>query len=548
MSEPCTSEQVESTPEDILEESKNEVEEEVKEKRLDSDTEEQINEERVKRELLKEPEVELKEEDHEVSIVNRTYETNETKVISDEDEEKPAEDSNLMETIEQFDKASLNLVETQEKSYVPDAEIIEQEKLIIETETQENKALFEKVTEELVKEETNLQETETKESSNLPDKYDILKEKVEDVMAQEVESFDHETLKPVKTFEVDPIESMKVQQSLNNDIETFDADVLKPTESVEKLVLPTAEVIEQEKEVIENETQANKEVFQNTVLKTLESFDATELKHVETQEASVEEESFKEGYVQEKTHQQLLSEIETSEDIQLNPVKTQEPMTATELAKTEMVRNEVLENVTNFDSSSLAAVTTHEIDVVETMKAEENLKKDILEFDVSQLNHTEPEEKVTLPTNEEIEQEKEIIKSETQANKQIFEEKVLKTLESFDASELKHVEVSESNVTSEELKENYIQEKTHQQLMSEISMSEEIKLNPVTTVEPMTPTDLAKTELSRDATLDSLATFDKTSLNPTITEEKVILPDVNAISMVSLFDKRNILIEFFINF
>merc|ERR1711963_799879 len=301
LSEPCTSEQVEPTPEIMLEESKNEVEQEVKEKRLDSDTEEQINEERVKRELLKEPEVELKEVDHEVSIVNKTYETNETKVISDEEEDKPAEESNLMETIEQFDKASLNIVETQEKSQVPDAEIIEQEKLIIEAETQENKALFEKVTEELVKEESNLQATETKESSNLPDKYDILKEKVEDVMAQEVESFDHETLKPVKTFEVDPIESMKVQQSLNNDIEKFDAEDLKPTECVEKLVLPTAEVIEQEKEVIENETQANKEVFQNTVLKTLESFDATELKHVETQETSVEE-SFKEGYVQEKTH------------------------------------------------------------------------------------------------------------------------------------------------------------------------------------------------------------------------------------------------------
>ena len=48
----------------------------------------------------------------------------------------------------------------------------------------------------------------------------------------------------------------------------------------------------------------------------------------------------------------------------------------------------------------------------------------------------------------------------------------------------------------------------------------------------MSVTDLAKTELSRNATLERVNSFDKTSLKNTLTEEKVVLPDANAISMV----------------
>ena len=61
---------------------------------------------------------------------------------------------------------------------------------------------------------------------------------------------------------------------------------------------------------------------------------------------------------------------------------------------------------------------------------------------------------------------------------------------------------------------------------------EDVKLAPVKTVEPMSVTDLAKTELSRNATLERVNSFDKTSLKNTLTEEKVVLPDANAISMV----------------
>ena len=98
---------------------------------------------------------------------------------------------------------------------------------------------------------------------------------------------------------------MKAQENLKKNIENFDADNLKPIESIEKISLPTRDDIEQEKEIIETETQANKEVFQKTVLKTLESFDASELKHVEVPETSIDVS----GFVQEKARQKLLSEI-----------------------------------------------------------------------------------------------------------------------------------------------------------------------------------------------------------------------------------------------
>merc|ERR1712088_710924 len=278
----------------------------------------------------------------------------------------------------------------------------------------------------------------------------------------------------------------------------------------------------------------NKEVFQKTILKTLESFDATELKHVETHETTIQEKSFKEGYTQEKTHQNLLNEIEMLDEVKLAPVKTIEPMSATELAKSELSRNVVLQEVSNFDTSNLTSVTTYETDIVESMKKEENLKKDIASFDVTQLKATEPMEKITLPTSDEIEQEKEMIETETQANKDVFQKTVLKTLESFDASELKHVETSETKID--------------ESVLSEIEMLEEVQLAPVKTMEPMSPTDLAKTEMSRNATFERLNSFDKTTLKNTLTEEKVVLPDVNTISMEKEQLERGKILEDIENF
>merc|ERR1712061_386265 len=94
------------------------------------------------------------------SFTNRTYEINETKVIGDEQvsssssssSDEGSEEKELLHNIEKFVCLfTLKNVQTIEKAGVPDSEMIEQERQIVENETLENKVLFEKVTEELVK-------------------------------------------------------------------------------------------------------------------------------------------------------------------------------------------------------------------------------------------------------------------------------------------------------------------------------------------------------------------------------------------------------------
>ena len=62
---------------------------------------------------------------------------------------------------------------------------------------------------------------------------------------------------------------------------------------------------------------------------------------------------------------------------------------------------------------------------------------------------------------------------------------------------------------------------------------EDHKLSHVKTVEPMSATELAAVEMNREATLDRLNSFDKSSLKTTITEEKILLPDAGTITIVS---------------
>jgi hypothetical protein len=68
--------------------------------------------------------------------------------------------------------------------------------------------------------------------------------------------------------------------------------------------------------------------------------------------------------------------------------------------------------------------------------------------------------------------------------------------------------------------------------LAEVSSFEETNLSHVKTLEPMTGEELAKTEIHRSHTLERVTSFDKTTLKATITEEKVILPDTDTLSMV----------------
>merc|ERR1711935_830083 len=104
-------------------------------------------------------------------------------------EKEIVSEENLMETIESFQKSNLKTVETVVKASLPDQDDVAQEKEIIEAETEQNKEVFGKiVTEETLQHSIEtLQHTEIKEANILPDKYDLLKERIEDNLAQDVQ-------------------------------------------------------------------------------------------------------------------------------------------------------------------------------------------------------------------------------------------------------------------------------------------------------------------------------------------------------------------------
>merc|ERR1711860_46233 len=222
-------------------------------------------------------------------------------------------------------------------------------------------------------EETNLShvlhKTEVIEQNYLPDKYDILKEKLEGSLIEGVESFDKTTLKTTTTHESETLTILKRQDSIKKNIEDFDLGTLKSAEVEEKIVLPSQQVIEAEREFIAQEIESNKETFTKSVLQKLESFDAaTELKHVENIEES-DVQVIKDAYIQEKSHQKLMDELSAFEETNLSHVKTLEPMTPTDVAKTEILRSSTLESVTSFDKTTLKTTMTEEKIVLPDTKA-----------------------------------------------------------------------------------------------------------------------------------------------------------------------------------
>jgi len=380
-------------------------------------------------------------------------------------EKEIVSEENLMETIESFQKSNLKTVETVVKASLPDQDDVAQEKEIIEAETEQNKEVFGKiVTEETLQHSIEtLQHTEVKEANILPDKYDLLKERIEDNLAQDVQSFDTASLKTVTTYESSGIEMFKRQDSLKKDIAGFDIDQLKPAEVLEKLSLPTQEDIEFEKNIIEEETAANKETFSKDVVEKLETFDSNILKHVEKDSNSSDEgDAFKEAYIQEKTHQKLLAEVSSFEETNLSHVKTLEPMTGEELAKTEIHRSHTLERVTSFDKTTLKATITEEkvilpdTDTLSMEKENEGRDKimsDISSFESSTLKATEIEEKNSLPTGDDI-------------NRERVHRDLLTNIGEFDSTKLSKTLTEEKSSLPDS--EDIQQEKTHQKLLESV--------------------------------------------------------------------------------
>merc|ERR1711860_449899 len=73
------------------------------------------------------------------------------------------------------------------------------------------------------------------------------------------------TLKTTTTHESETLTILKRQDSIKKNIEDFDLGTLKSAEVDEKIVLPSQQVIEAEREFIAQEIESNKETFTKSV-------------------------------------------------------------------------------------------------------------------------------------------------------------------------------------------------------------------------------------------------------------------------------------------
>jgi len=227
----------------------------------------------------------------------------------------------------------------------------------------------------------------------------------------------------------------------------------------------------------------------------------------------VEEIQFK-----DHTKEEIVKSIESFDTEVLTPVKTKEPLTGVELVKQEMVLSSVRSQVEDFDMESLNKTEVEEKNCLPDQETIQ-LEKD----KVDHLSGIEsfPTEALTKVKTSEPLSGVEILKQEL--NQKAIGDEVT----TYDKESLKHVDVEEKLVLPDS--ETLQAEKTRHNLMSGVEEFSKDSLTHVQTIEPLTGADLLKQEISMKSLNDSLTSFDSNSLKASVTEEKNVLPDVDAL-------------------
>jgi len=282
---------------------------------------------------------------------------------------------------------------------------------------------------------------------------------------ESVEAFDKNELE--KTDNNKPLSGLDLVKqeldlkSINDEVENFDKSGLKETEIEERNILPDQTIITQEKEKIEH-------------IGGIENFDVDKLSSVTTKEPLSGVELLK----QELSHQAVKSELEN-----FNP---------TELKKTEVEEKNWLPD---------SVVIREERDKVDHLSGIEGFNAEAL----TKVKTQEPLSGV------------ELLKHEL-THKAIGEE-----LGTFDKEMMKPVDVTEKNVLPDT--ETLQTEKNRENLLKGVEEFSHEELSHVKSPEPMTGAEVSKQELSMKSIVDSVTTFDTTTLKSATTDEKIILPD-----------------------
>merc|ERR1712066_1010625 len=193
-------------------------------------------------------------------------------------------------------------------------------------------------------------------------------------------------------------------------------------------------------------------------------------------------------------------------------------MTGVELVKQEMVLSSVRTQVQDFDMESLKKTEVEEKNCLPDQETIQ-LEKDKVDH-LSGIESFQAEALTKVKTSEPL-SGVEILKQEL--NQKAIGDEVT----AYNKESINHVDVEEKLVLPDS--ETLQAEKTHHNLMSGVEEFSKESLTHVETLEPLSGADLLKQEISMKSLNESLTTFDSNSLKASVTEEKNILPDAEAL-------------------
>ena len=322
-----------------------------------------------------------------------------------------------------------------------------------------------------------------------------------DLMTQ-IKTFPEDSvLTPTKSLESASGASLLVQEMVVRDVETFNKAELRPAETQEPMT--GAELLKKELDV----ASLNAEVV---------NFDKAGLKEAEVGVKDIlpNERDIK----LEKEKVELIGGIENFDIDNLARVTVREPASGAELLKQELGLQSINAEVVTFDKADLRETdvevknTLPDQQVIQEEKDKVNHLASIQSFQADDLNKVKTQEPLSGA---------ELLKHELTL-KAVAEEVV-----SFDAGKMKQTEVEERNLLPDAA--TLAEAKSRETLLAGVETFPHESLSHVRTPEPVTGAELLQQEMNIKSIVDSVSTFDSSSLVAVTTEEKVLLPDAETL-------------------
>jgi len=297
------------------------------------------------------------------------------------------------------------------------------------------------------------------------------------------------------------------------------------------------------------ESLSGSSTVQEMVVKDVQTFDKTELRKTDTQEPMSGSEMFKKE-MEAKSLNEEVNKFDKSE-LKVTQITEKNILPGEREIKVEREKIELIGGIENFDVDNLSRVTVKEpMSGVELLRQElshQAVTEEIGSFNQEGLRSTEVKDSSSwLPGKEDIEEEREKVEHlagiegfNTEAmnkvktleplsgaellKRELTSKAVNEQLESFDVGKMKPTAVEEKNVLPDQV--TLAEEKTRESLLKGVEQFSQEDLTHVKSPEPMTGTELLKQELGIKSIVESVTTFDSTSLRSTTTTEKIQLPD-----------------------